>query len=105
MAASVNIKQQKHRKNEMLINFRVMPLLEYAQIPIRLLIFSCIFLKRKATIKQTTIFLTHIPDFGNPPSLFRVYRYYYFRILWIVEITKECSDSAKYHCGAVELCM
>jgi hypothetical protein len=32
MAASVNIKQQNHRKNEMLINFRVMPLLEYAQM-------------------------------------------------------------------------
>jgi hypothetical protein len=32
MAASVNIKQQKYRKNERLINLRVMRLLEYAQM-------------------------------------------------------------------------
>ncbi len=56
MAPTVNIKQQKHRKNETLINFRVMPLLEYAQIPIRLMTFSCIFLKNESNNEENCDF-------------------------------------------------
>jgi hypothetical protein len=62
-SVSVNIKQQKHQKNERLINLRVIRLLEYAQIPKSIGDIFAYFSKKESNNEENC-------DFSDPYSGF-----------------------------------